>query len=193
MRTCPALETSCAPYISWISMGKAMTTQDAAPVADQPVAWMVKWSTQSIPSFYGSEDSAKEALEQYNQNGAVFPLYSTPPDSLAVAQALEMAAKLQDDEAAFLNEALSHTRLNTSANWSLARQVKECQNRAGAIRSLIPADLAAEAQRQADRTIPFCIQVHGTRFNVGCKLSTVMDCIERAFRYFEEDAARDTK
>ena len=129
-----------------------MTTQDAAPVADQPVAWMVKWSTQSIPSFYGSEDSAKEALEQYNQNGAVFPLYSTPPDSLAVAQALEMAAKLQDDEAAFLNEALSHTRLNTSANWSLARQVKECQNRAGAIRSLIPADLAAEARRQAEDT-----------------------------------------
>ena len=108
-----------------------MTTQDAAPVADQP-------------------------------------------DSLAVALALEMAAKVCED----VDNEYEEGRAYVAAE---------------RIRALIPANIVAEAQRQADRTIPFCIQVHGTRFNVGCKLSTVIDCIERAFRYFEEDAARDTK
>ncbi len=41
-----------------------------------------------------------------------------------------------------------------------------------------------------DRKIPFNVKIHGTNFGAGCKLSTVLSCIERTFKYFEDDAAR---
>ena len=108
-----------------------MTTQDAAPVADQP-------------------------------------------DNLAVAQALEQAAKVCDD----VDNEYEEGRAYVAAE---------------RIRALIPADLAAEAHRQVERIIPFRIQVHGTLFEVGCKLSTVMGHIKRVFKDFEKDAARAAK
>ena len=115
---------------------------------------------------------------------------------LAVAQALEMAAKVLRKRLDGIYEEHSYQEEDTGAvivDRAYDSQAEILEEMEESIRALIPADIAAKARRQADRTIPFCIQVHGTRFNVGCKLSTVMDCIERAFRYFEEDAAQDTK
>ena len=68
--------------------------------------------------------------------------------SLAVAQALEMAAKLQDDEADSLERAaaLAHDATQRHLN----ELANDCRDRAAAIRALIPADLAAEAQRQVE-------------------------------------------
>ena len=51
-----------------------------------------------------------------------------------------------------------------------------------------PSDEPSRAAAK-DRLIPFVIQVHGTRFGVGCKLSTVLDCIERCFGYFDQPTA----
>ena len=67
-----------------------MTTQDAAPVADQPIRPTCFHWLKNDKDDYGF--ALKDG--RYALYPADMKLYSAPPDSLAVAQALEKAANV---------------------------------------------------------------------------------------------------
>ena len=109
----------------------------------QPVAWMVK-------SSYGNDeieqhlfDNEEEARADIAGNGGILiPLYSTPPDSLAVAQALKQAEQecyRERDKA----DAGEWQDASGSA-WALGFGFA-CNLLGKRIRALIPSDLVAEA------------------------------------------------
>jgi len=108
-----------------------MTTQDAAPVADQPIRPTCFHWLKNDKDDYGF--ALKDG--RYALYPADMKLYSAPPDSLAVAQALEAAAKVCFD---YMQGECSCDTCNTA-------RLLEAR-----IRALIPADIAAKAQRQAE-------------------------------------------
>src|SRR3972149_2466775 len=110
-----------------------MTTQDTAPVADQSVALHASASEgykcadcqmdgEACPDCY------KAWWQQRHPNTILVNSDSTPPDSLAVAEALEQAAKVCEDE-------MRGWREVSKLGFDVARAIQ------GKINSLIPADI----------------------------------------------------
>ena len=131
-----------------------MTTQDTAPVADPPVALHASASEgykcadcqmdgEACPDCY------KAWWQQRHPNTILVNSDSTPPDSLAVAQALEMAAKVLRKRLDGIYEEHSYQEEDTGAvivDRAYDSQAEILEEMEESIRALIPADSAEQVK-----------------------------------------------